>query len=197
MLVVKDIMTRDVLTLAPDQSLRDAMEVLTSRHITGAPVAAQGRIVGVVSLTDLAEYAASSPGVPTERPELAEWGEFDSPSEWPAGEEPPAEFFAALWDDAGAETTERFSTTDSPEWNSLEEHTVAEVMNRKLAWLRPETPVEYAADFMRDAGIHRVLIMEDDQLLGLLTTTDIAGAVADNRLTKRVYVFDRQRGDAP
>jgi acetoin utilization protein AcuB len=67
------------------------------------------------------------------------------------------------------------------------------VMNRKIAWLRPDTPVEHAADFMRDAGIHRVLIMEDDRLLGLLSTTDIAGAVADNKLTKRVYVFDRTR----
>ena len=196
MLAVKDIMTKDVVTLAPDLSLRSAMELLTSRHITGAPVAAQGHVVGVVSLTDLAEYAASSPGVPTQRPEQAEWGDFEAPAEWPADEEPPAEFFAELWDDAGAETTQRFSTTDSPEWNALEEHTIADVMNRKIAWLRPDTPVEHAADFMRDAGIHRVLIMEDGKLLGLLTTTDIAGAVADNRLTKRVYVFDRTRSDA-
>lgn len=193
MLAVKDIMTRDVVTIAPDVSLRSAMELLTSRHISGAPVVAQGHVVGVVSLTDLAEYAASSPGVPTQRPELAEWGDFEAPSEWPADDEPPAEFFAEMWDDAGAEVTERFASSDAPEWNALEEHTVAEVMNRKIAWLRPETPVEHAADFLRDASIHRVLVMEDGQLLGLLSTTDIAGAVADGRLTKRVYVFDRSR----
>ena len=191
MLAVKDIMTRDVVTFAPELSLRSAMELLTTRHISGAPVVAQGRVVGVVSLTDLAEFAASSPGVPTEQPEPSEWEETDAPAEWPVDDEPPAEFFAKMWDDSGAEVPERFAATHSPEWNALEEHTVSEVMNRKVAWLRPETPVEYAADFLREARIHRVLVMEDGQLLGLLSTSDIAGAVADGKLTKRVYVFDR------
>ena len=192
MLAVKDIMTKDVVTLPPDLSLRSAMELLTSRHITGAPVVTQTGVVGVVSLTDLAEFVAATPGVPTERPDVEEWGEFEPPGEWPVDEEPPTEFFTELWDDAGAETIDRFAASGGPEWNTLEEHTVAEVMSRRIAWLRPETPVEYAADFMRDARIHRVLIMDDGKLLGVLTTTDIAGAVADNRLTKRVYVFDRQ-----
>ena len=193
MLAIKDIMTRDVVTLSPDLSLRAAMELLTSRHITGAPVVVGGRVIGVVSLTDLAEFASSSPGVPTERPEHAEWGAFDEPEDWPADEEPPAEFFAELWDDAGAELTERFASTDSPEWNALEAHSVSDVMNRRIVWLRPETPVEHAADFMRDAGIHRVLVMDEGKLIGLLSTTDISAAVADQKLTRRVYVFDRAR----
>ena len=193
MLAVKDIMTREVVTLSPDISLREAMEILTGKHITGAPVVANGRVVGVVSLTDLAEFASSSPGVPTSRPELAEWGEFEEPEIWPVDQEPPPEFFSEMWDDAGAEVTERIASSDSPEWNNLEEHTVAEVMNRKVAWLRPDTPVEHAADFLRDARIHRVLVMDDGALLGVVTTTDITGAVADNRVGKRIYVFDRHR----
>ncbi|MGH7679433.1 MAG: CBS domain-containing protein, partial [Gemmatimonadaceae bacterium] len=31
-------MTQDVLTVSPDLSVREAMDLLTSRHISGAPV---------------------------------------------------------------------------------------------------------------------------------------------------------------
>ena len=45
------------------------------------------------------------------------------------------------------------------------------------------TPVELAADKMRTAGVHRALVIDEDALIGIVTTTDIADAVADHRLT--------------
>lgn len=198
MLRLQDIMTRDVVTVSPELSLRDAMDLLTTRHISGAPVVSRGKVVGVVSLTDLAEFAAATPGVPTERPDIAQWGEFENPVDWIDGEESPATFFADLWEDAGADVAERFAETMGPEWNTLQEHTVDEAMNRKVSALPPDTPVEHAADFMRSAAIHRVLVMEEGDLLGMVTTKDIADAVADQKLTKLVYVFGSRasrRGD--
>ena len=198
MLRLKDIMTPDVLTLSPELSVRDAMGLLTSRHISGAPVVSAGKVVGVVSLTDLAECAAGTPGVPTERPEIAEWGEFEAPEEWIEGDEPPAAFYAHMWDDAGADVVERMADVSGPEWNVLEEYTVGETMNRKVSALPPDTPVEEAADVMRRAGIHRILVMENSRLLGVVTTKDITDAVADHKLTSRVYVFGspaRDRGN--
>lgn len=85
--------------------------------------------------------------------------------------------------------------TMGPEWNMLEEHTVGEAMNRKIAALPPDTPVEHAAAVMRRAGIHRVLVMENGNLLGIVTTKDVSDAVADRRLTTRVYVFGAKAGD--
>jgi CBS domain-containing protein len=193
MLLLRDIMTRDVVTVAPELSVRDAMDLLTTRHISGAPVASTGRVIGVVSLTDLAEFAAGSPGVPTERPELADWGEWESSGDHSEEDEPPAAFFAEFWDDAGADVAERISETDGPEWNVLAEHVVSEVMNRRLCALAPDTPVDRAADAMRNAGIHRVLVMEGDALVGLVSTKDISDAVADRRLTSRVYGFGAPR----
>lgn len=196
MLALKDIMTRDVVTVSPDVSLRDAMDLFTTRHITGAPVVSNGKVVGVVSLTDLAEFAAGMPGVPTQRPaDQVEWGEFDEPVESPVDEEPPSVYFAQLWDDAGAELPERLQATSGPEWNVLEEHTVGEAMNRTIASLPSATPVQRAAELMRHSGIHRVIVMDEGQLVGVVTTTDITDAVADERLTKRVFVFDRRTGN--
>jgi CBS domain-containing protein len=193
MLRLQDIMTRDVLTLSPEHTLRDAMSILTSKHISGAPVTQNQKVVGVVSLTDLAELASSAPGIPTERPELAEWGEWDEPVEVPEGEEPPAEYFQRLWDDSGAEVAERIAEPEGPEWDALQEHTVGEAMSRNVKSLPPEASVEYAAQFMRDAAIHRILIIEDEKLLGVVSTKDIADAVADHRLTAKTYVFGAPR----
>lgn len=190
MLRLSDIMTRDVLTVPPQLSVRDAMALFATRHITGAPVvSSQSKVVGVVSLTDLAEFAAGSPGVPTERMDQAEWGEWDREDELPEGTEPPSAFFSDLWDDAGAEVSERIGGTEGPEWSALDEHTVSEVMSRRISSLPPTTAVDSAADFMRTAGIHRVLVMDGEKLVGLVSTSDIAAAVADHKLAKRVYVF--------
>lgn len=191
MLRIQDIMTRDVVALAADLSLRDAMDILTSRHITGAPVTRGGRVVGVISLTDLAEFAAQSPGVPTLRPPVDEPDDWENAGDAALLDEPPGAYFTELWDDAGADAASRMDQTETPEWNSLEDHTVAEAMNRRISMLPPDAPVDHAAGVMRRAGIHRVLVMEDQQLLGVLTTTDIANAVADHRFTPRVYVFGK------
>lgn len=193
MLRLHDIMTRDLVTLSPEHTLREAMSILTSKHISGAPVISNQKVVGVVSLTDLAELASSTPGVPTERPELLEWGEWDEPVDLPEGEEPPSAYFQRLWDDSGADVGERMAEPTGPEWDTLGELTVGEAMSRRIQSLAPETSVEEAAQFMRAHSIHRVLVIVEGELLGVATTTDIAEAVADRKLTTRTYVFGAPR----
>ena len=189
MLRIRDLMTTDVVTLSPELSLRDAMTILTTRHITGAPVVGGGKVVGVISLTDLAEFAASSPGVPTFRMPAEEPDEWETAGDPTHLDEPPAAYFVELYDDAGPDVSARFEEVSGPEWNALEDHTVAEAMSRRLLVLPPDAPVDHAAAVMRRGGIHRVLVMDGDWLRGILTTTDIANAVADHRFTPRVYVF--------
>ena len=54
MLSAKDVMTRKILRLSPETRVKEAVEMLLSRGITGAPVAdGRGRPVGVLSQTDL------------------------------------------------------------------------------------------------------------------------------------------------
>jgi CBS domain-containing protein len=195
MLRIRDIMTHDVVTVSPELSLREAMDLFTTRHVSGAPVASGTRVLGVVSLTDLAGFAAALPGVPSARPQEIDVMEAEGSEEearmWNEGDAPPATFFVEDWTDAGAEVVERFAETEGPEWNVLEEHTVSEAMTRTICSLAPDTAVDHAADTMRRAGIHRVLVMQNGELLGIVTTTDIAKAVADHRVSTRTYVFNR------
>lgn len=189
MLRLRDIMTTNVVTVSPELTIRDAMALLSTRHLSGAPVLAGKKVLGVVSLTDLAGFAAAEPAAPTERPQQAE-EEWEAPTEWVEGEEAPATFFAEMWQDAGADVAERFDEVAAPEWDVLAEHTVSEAMNRTICSLPPDAFVDHAAQYMRRAGVHRVLVMDGETLVGLLTTKDIADAVADRKLESRVYVFN-------
>ena len=197
MLRLRDIMTTKVLTLAPDVSLRDAMELLAENHFSGAPVVAGGRVLGVISSTDILDYAANTPGVPTEKADSVEWGEWDAARNEDDGdrEEPSASFFTDLWTDAGADISSRLESVDGPEWDRFAEHTVEEVMNRAMVAMPPDTPVELAAAEMRRRAVHRILVMQGERLLGVVTTKDVTDAVADHRLTTRTYVFGKASHD--
>ena len=194
MLKLRDIMTTSVLTLEPDVTIREAMELLADRHVSGAPVIAGGRVVGVVSATDLLGFAASlsdvNEGEPAERVALR--GR-DEGTGWDDETEPSSEYFSALWQ--GLDLGEALaSDPETPERNALDEHTVAEAMTRgPIHSMPPATPVEAAADYMRRAEIHRILVMEDNTLVGIVSTMDIVKAVAGHRLTSLRYVFGAPR----
>ncbi len=185
MRTLADLMTSELVVLDPDMTLREAVERLVSEGISGAPVVSGGRLVGVVSATDILEFEATNPGVPSFREEQG-----DDPWEPPEFldeevSEPPAAFFRDLWGDSGADVAERMEDTGSPEWDLLREHVVGEVMTRRVVALPPGTPLEEAARVMIGAGIHRVLVTEADVLVGLVSAMDFVRAVAEGALGGR------------
>lgn len=182
MLTLRDVMTEDIVAVSPETSLRDAIETLQAEEVGGMPVVAGERVVGVVSATDLLAFEATRPGVPTERPTQVEWGGLEEAEPWEEGEAPPAAFFSDYWDDAGADVLERIEEDRGPEWDPLEEHVVGEVMTRLVCAMGPDEGLPEAAAFMLEAGIHRVLVMDEGRLLGIVTMTDIVRAVAERRL---------------
>ena len=53
-MLLKDIMTKDVLTLSPNDSLQDAAELLIKNNISGAPVVdAFNNVIGMLTEGDL------------------------------------------------------------------------------------------------------------------------------------------------
>lgn len=181
MITVRDLMTIDVATVDPDLTLRDAVELFTQRHVGGAPVMSGGRVVGVLSTSDVLAFEAATPGVPTERPEL-ELEEWNEPTEWVEGEVAPGAFFSEQWANAGADVVERFAEVAGAEWDQLAEHTVEEAMSRAVCSTRASADVYAAADTMVRAGVHRLLVMDAGRLVGILSSMDIVRAVAQHRL---------------
>lgn len=62
MITVSEVMTREVLMLHAQTTLRDAMAYLANQHVSGAPVVdALGHLIGAISSSDLMQ--AESEGV--------------------------------------------------------------------------------------------------------------------------------------
>ena len=185
MLRLRDIMTRDVITLDPEMTLRDALEVLTGRHISGAPVVEANRVVGVLSAMDIIEFLATTPGVPdvTNADDEGEAAGLDESAEASAA------YFVDFWSDAGADVAERFNDINAAAWDLLTEHTVGEAMSRTVVALPPTADARAAADAMQRAQAHRVLVIDNGKLAGIVSALDIARAVAQRRLDSRHYVY--------
>lgn len=187
-MTLREIMTPDVVTISPEASIPDAMRLLTQKRIAGAPVVADRAVLGVISTTDLLDFAASLPGVPTERPFAAELYESEPSLAWTEGTEATAAYFTEMWSDAGAELEERFAHVQGPEWDALEEHTVAEAMTRQLCSLPPTASAVDATGYMLRAGVHRILIMDGGYLLGIVTAKDLVRAAIGRPLDQNAAV---------
>lgn len=52
---VAEVMSREVITLSPDQTLDEAARLLIERGVSGVPVVVDGKVVGMLSERDLLE----------------------------------------------------------------------------------------------------------------------------------------------
>ena len=52
-LKVRDVMTKNVHTVAPENTLREVQAVMRDNKISGVPVASDGKLVGIISLDDI------------------------------------------------------------------------------------------------------------------------------------------------
>jgi CBS domain-containing protein len=64
MTTVSDVMTRDVISVPPDAPLKEVVTLLIGHRVGGLPVVQDGRVIGVISETDLLAKEAAA----TEQP---------------------------------------------------------------------------------------------------------------------------------
>lgn len=192
MLRVREIMTPSVVSFSADQTLRDAVEVLVSCRIGGAPVLDGDKVVGVLSATDIIEFESVTPPPDQElEQEPDEDADEDELEEWQEGETLSSSYFTDWWPSEGPDVAERFASSRGPAWDLLSDHSVAEAMSRTVCTVEAAMEVSNAAQRMLASGAQRALVTDEGALVGILTTTDILRAVAERRLTVRQYVFEK------
>jgi CBS domain-containing protein len=54
---VEWVMSKDVVAVHPEESVKDAAEKILSNHIVAMPVVEDGKVVGVISIEDLLRYS--------------------------------------------------------------------------------------------------------------------------------------------
>ena len=177
MTLLSEIMTPAVKAVKAEATLKELAEFFIEEDVSGAPVVSSGKLVGVVSATDLIEFEADDRGAPTYESVAASP---DAEDGWTPDERSAAYFFDPR-DEDRVPLRARLGTAGA-QWNSLEEHTVEDVMTRQMLTLPSHADVSEAARSMTGAGVHRLLIMDGDVLVGVVTTTDIVRAVATHGL---------------
>lgn len=172
-LTLRDIMTTEIVTVGPRATLREVAEVLAMEGISGAPVVSDGRVLGVISASDIVDFAATTPSPPPDSPRSAARAQRG----WEI-ERPPSFYREGAV--TGEDLLERFPGRGAID--VLEEHTAADLMTRAVRALHPDTTIHEAAEYMLKMGVHRALVMDDEELIGVVSTLDFIRALAERRI---------------
>jgi CBS domain-containing protein len=151
---VKDVMTKDVITFDPAESIYNAARILRENRISGAPVVSDGRVVGILSETDIMKLV--------ETPYL----ELNTilPSPFDIVELPIRMKFELK------EAMKKIKKASSLQ--------VKEIMTKKVFTIEPEASIEDAAKLMSRQKINRLPVVDKDgKLVGIVTRGDIIGAI--------------------
>ena len=178
MLQIRDVMTRHVHTVTPETTMREAAELFARHHISGAPVMAGHAVVGVVSASDLLAFVASNDNRSPVGEERVDEGSEERSLEEFENESTSLFFSERSPEEDDTDEPERFSMDDTKPADLFSDHTVGEVMTRRICWLPPDAEVTEAARYMWQAGIHRVLVLEGEHLTGILSMSDLAAVLS-------------------
>ncbi|HEM3618563.1 TPA: CBS domain-containing protein [Streptococcus suis] len=64
---------------------------------------------------------------------------------------------------------------------------VKDFMTRKVVYISPDTTIAHAADLMREQDLHRLPVIENDKLVGLVTEGTIAEASPSKATSLSIY----------
>ncbi len=147
MLYARDIMTRQVITVAPEEPVSRAADLLETHRISGLPVVGRGgEVVGVITQSDLVQRARDLELPPT-----------ISLFDLKLVLETPSQFHRRLEKMLGG--------------------TVAQVMTPKAISISPETPVPEIAALMERKKVHTLPVVEAGKLVGVIGKIDLIRAL--------------------
>lgn len=176
MITVRDIMATDVVSVAPDTSVRQLVRLMADEEISGAPVVdAAGTPVGVVSATDVLRLAADDVEIAV--PPRGRTGE-ESPEPVETGDE-EYDLIHYFWSVGSPQRPAELDFQELPE-TALDEVTVGEIMTSAVFDISPDASVAELAAFLLRGRIHRAVVVEDHRLVGIVTAFDVLRAVAED-----------------
>lgn len=143
-----DVMQSQVLSVSPDDPLHLVQRLFFEEAIHGAPVIdEEGRVLGIVTSTDVLRAAAEAHEVaPTE----------------PSAFSDDLDIGGSGWGMAPEDFKAR-----------LQDTTVRDYMTEGIVEVELSTPVSQVASRLREHQVHRVLVVDDGKLCGIVSTFDL------------------------
>jgi len=133
---VKDIMVGNVVTVGPDDTFYDTVELLSQKKISGAPVATGKKPLGMVSESDLMKYISKK---------------------------------------------DLISMIESDKKETMDVGSVKarEIMSKEIVSVKPGDDVSKVIKLMSDKDINRLVVIDDDKLVGIVTRADVLSVVSE------------------
>lgn len=148
----RDIMQTPVITVSPEEPLTNVQRLFFEEEINGAPVVDdEGRVLGMITSMDLlravAEVHDTAPGPTSYLRDLLEFSSGDWKHATPG-----------IQDQLGEVAT-------------------SEIMTEGVISVGPDAAVPEVARTLRENNVHRVLVVEDGILRGIISTFDLVAMV--------------------
>ena len=156
-ITARDIMHADPIVVGPDQSLADLRHLLIKSQISGVPVVSSGKLVGIISRSDLVRVEEMLETLDEQVSDRESW--LDNQAD--GFQHPLPQGFAGFQ-------------------QALARMHVKDAMRAQVVTCRPHTPVVEVADEMVRQHVHRVVVVDGDghKPIGIVSTLDIAAMVA-------------------
>jgi CBS domain-containing protein len=143
-------------TVSPDMPLVELARELLEDRVGGYPVVEHGRLVGIVSRSDVVRQLSVEQSI--------------------------AEQVSDFYRDAGlVEPPGSFATLASQVGSRLEALCVRDAMVRSVVRVEAGEPLAAVARRLLEQGIHRVPVVEGERLVGLITSLDFVRLFAEGR----------------
>ncbi len=152
---IEEVMNKDVITCKPDDTLSHLAKLFRENHISGLPVVEKGKVIGLVSETDLIKL-------------------FKSP-----------EFSNELWLPSPLEIIEipirnivRLEETKKALEN-LKLRPIRDIMTKTVHAISPDDSLEKASGIMVKYKVNRLPVVENDKLVGIVARSDIIRGLSE------------------
>jgi CBS-domain-containing membrane protein len=143
MITAGEIMTRDVITVTRETTVRELAEIFTNRRISSVPVIDEaGEIIGIVTETDLVEQDKSL-HIPTVI-SLFDW---------------------VLYLESGRKFEK--------ELKKMTGQTVGDIFSSEVTTVTPSTPVSDVADLMSSRKVHSIPVVQQNRVVGVVSRIDM------------------------
>ncbi|ADG81526.1 hypothetical protein Tfer_1427 [Thermincola ferriacetica] len=144
----KDIMTKEVITARPEQTVREVAKILADKKISGVPVVDEaGKIVGIVTEADLL--------VQTQKLKVPSYVQL---------------LGGIIYLDSVKEFEEDLRKAVAVQ--------VKDIMTTDVVTVEEDAEIEDIATTMADEGINRLPVVRDGALVGIVSRADIVKALA-------------------
>lgn len=172
-LVAEDVMHADLLTVAPDVLLDELRQRLLESRVSGLPVVDGGRLVGIVSRTDLVRVAALAEAL--DGALVEEWQERTGHmggGDMGGGDMGGGDMGGGDMGGSGP------PTADQAFRQRLGQLRVRDAMRSQVVTCTRRAPLADVARAMLTSHVHRVVVVDGEQPVGIVSALDLAALLA-------------------